>query len=53
MHTDQDDDVFLGAETTVIFPIDEDGEDPSVDDEAEEEFTLREAIWALLHLRHD
>jgi hypothetical protein len=53
MPTDQDDDVFLGAETTVILPVDEDGEDPSVDDEAQEEFTLREAIWTLLHLRRD
>jgi hypothetical protein len=57
MHIDYDDDVFLGAETMVVLPVEhglgEHHEDRGEDDPAEEELTLHETIRTLLRLRND
>ena len=57
MRIDYDDDVFLGAETMVVLPVEHvpGGPDESwgTDDPVEEELTLHETIRTLLRLRND
>jgi hypothetical protein len=57
MRIDYDDDVFLGAETMVVLPVEHVPGGPDegwgTDDPVEEELTLHETIRTLLRLHRD